>query len=85
MSPRIISKSLLLITVVRNSFQTIDDLLDKENLLRLEQPDCSYFVAMAPNEKDERFLDIYLEGTLPGWVAVGFSFDKKMVIYLYIM
>jgi hypothetical protein len=39
---------------------------------------CSYYLAMGPNEDDPRFLDIYLEGTQKGWVAVGFSYDKKM-------
>jgi hypothetical protein len=33
---------------------------------------------MEPNKDDPRFLDIYLEGTQKGWVAVGFSYDKKM-------
>lgn len=35
---------------------------------------------MQPNEDDPNFLDIYLEATEPGWVAVGFSKDQHMVI-----
>ena len=34
---------------------------------------------MAPNENNKEFLDIYLEGSQVGWVAVGFSLNKRMV------
>ena len=37
---------------------------------------------MEPNEYDPNFLDIYLEATQPGWVAVGFSKNQHMVISL---
>lgn len=45
----------------------------------LTQHDCDYRVAMGPNDNDPEFLDIYLEGSRAGWVAVGFSLDKRMV------
>ena len=47
--------------------------------LNLTQPHCNYYVAMAPNENNKEFLDIYLEGSQVGWVAVGFSLNKRMV------
>ena len=42
---------------------------------------CEYFIRMAPNLDDPDFLDIYMEGNLKGWVAVGFSHDTYMVNY----
>ena len=42
---------------------------------------CEYFIRMAPNLNDSDFLDIYMEGNLKGWVAVGFSRDTFMVNY----
>ena len=41
--------------------------------------DCTYYVAMGPNAEDGEFLDVYLQGTVEGWVAVGFSHDQMMV------
>ena len=40
---------------------------------------CMYYVAMGPNAEDGEFLDVYLQGTVEGWVAVGFSLDQMMV------
>ena len=40
---------------------------------------CDYFVAMGPNPANNSYLDIHLEGSAQGWVAVGFSEDRKMV------
>ena len=40
---------------------------------------CTYYVAMGPNTEDGEFLDVYLQGTTEGWVAVGFSHTKLMV------
>ncbi len=40
---------------------------------------CDIFVRMAPNKENESYVDFYMEGSLPGWVAVGFSNDKTMV------
>ena len=34
---------------------------------------------MAPNLDDSDFLDIYMEGSIKGWIAVGFSRNKLMV------
>ena len=40
---------------------------------------CDYYVAMGPNAEDSEFLDVYLQGTAEGWVAVGFSHNQQMV------
>ena len=40
---------------------------------------CTYYVAMGPNAEDDKFLDVYLQGTADGWVAVGFSHTTLMV------
>ena len=40
---------------------------------------CDIFVAIDTNAGDPAFLDIYLEGTAQGWVAVGFTDTPSMV------
>ena len=40
---------------------------------------CAYYVTMGPNAEDGKFLDVYLQGTAEGWVAVGFSHNVMMV------
>lgn len=41
--------------------------------------DCTYFVGIQRNEGDDSYLDFYLEGKQPGWVAIGFSETANMV------
>ncbi len=41
--------------------------------------DCNVFIGIDTNAGDDRFLDIYMEGTAEGWVAVGFSDSPNMV------
>ena len=51
----------------------------------VQQPDgcsrtsCNVFVTMAANPFNSSYLDIYMEGTADGWVAVGFSNSRIMV------
>ncbi|XP_064386736.1 putative ferric-chelate reductase 1 isoform X3 [Halichondria panicea] len=40
--------------------------------------DCNVFIGIDTNAGDDRFLDIYMEGTAEGWVAVGFSDSPNM-------
>ena len=40
---------------------------------------CNVYVTMAPNTMNSDYLDIYMEGTAAGWVAVGFSDSRAMV------
>ena len=40
---------------------------------------CDVYVTMAPNTINRDYLDIYMEGTAAGWVAVGFSDSRLMV------
>ena len=44
-----------------------------------DRQSCDIYAAMGPNAANDDFLDIYLEGTADGWVAVGFSQDMLMV------
>ena len=41
--------------------------------------DCNVFIGIDTNTGDDGFLDIYMEGTAEGWVAVGFSETASMV------
>ncbi len=41
--------------------------------------DCDLFIGIDTNTGDNGFLDIYMEGTAEGWVAVGFSETANMV------
>ncbi len=41
--------------------------------------DCDLFIGIDTNTGDNGFLDIYMEGTTEGWVAVGFSETPNMV------
>ncbi len=41
--------------------------------------DCNVFIGIDTNTGDNGFLDIYMEGTAEGWVAVGFSETASMV------
>ena len=53
--------------------------------LRILNPDgcsrasCDLFIGIDTNTGDDGFLDIYMEGTAEGWVAVGFSETPNMV------
>ena len=40
---------------------------------------CDLFIGIDTNTGDDGFLDIYMEGTAAGWVAVGFSETPNMV------
>ncbi|XP_064386737.1 putative ferric-chelate reductase 1 homolog isoform X4 [Halichondria panicea] len=40
--------------------------------------DCNVFIGIDTNTGDDGFLDIYMEGTAAGWVAVGFSETRSM-------
>ncbi len=40
---------------------------------------CDLFIGIDTNTGDDGFLDIYMEGTAEGWVAVGFSETPNMV------
>ena len=37
------------------------------------------------NDENSDFIDIHLEGTADGWVAVGFTTSKTMVSILYVI
>ena len=63
----------------------LPQMADSEFPLTFGQPagcdreSCEVYAAMGPNAANPNFLDIYLEGTANGWVAVGFSKDTHMV------
>ena len=40
---------------------------------------CDLFIGFAINTGDNGFLDIYMEGSAAGWIAVGFSETPDMV------
>ena len=40
---------------------------------------CMYFLGLRVNEGDDAYLDVYLSGMADGWVAIGFSEDRRMV------
>lgn len=41
--------------------------------------DCDLFIGIDTNTGDDDFLDIYMEGSAAGWLAVGFSETSNMV------
>lgn len=41
--------------------------------------DCDLYIGIAVNSGDPGFIDIYMEGTAEGWLAVGFSDSMNMV------
>ncbi len=41
--------------------------------------ECDLFIGVDINTGDNGFLDIYMEGTAEGWLAVGFSDTADMV------
>ncbi len=41
--------------------------------------ECDLFIGIDTNTGDNGFLDIYMEGTAEGWLAVGFSETASMV------
>ncbi len=43
------------------------------------QSECDLFIGIDTNTGDNGFLDIYMEGTAEGWLAVGFSETADMV------
>ena len=45
-----------------------------------ERDDCSLYWAMGPNNEKSDYLDVYMEGDVNGWMALGFSNDRSMVI-----
>ena len=48
--------------------------------------DCDLFIGIAINTGDDGFLDIYMEGSAAGWIAVGFSETADMVgTYLIVL
>ena len=40
---------------------------------------CTFYWAMGANTANPQYLDVYMEGTAAGWLAVGFSKDQNMV------
>ncbi len=50
--------------------------LNPEGCVRSE---CNLFIGIDTNTGDNGFLDIYMEGTAEGWLAVGFSETPNMV------
>ena len=44
-----------------------------------------YFFDARRNDENSDFIDIHLEGTADGWVAVGFTTSKTMVSILYLI
>ena len=46
-----------------------------------ERSNCTFYWAMGPNTANSQYLDVYMEGTVDGWLAVGFSLDQAMVGY----
>ena len=34
---------------------------------------------MGPNTANSQYLDVYMEGTVDGWMGIGFSLDQAMV------
>ena len=44
-----------------------------------ERSSCTFYWAMGPNTANSQYLDVYMEGTVDGWLAVGFSHDQAMV------
>lgn len=47
--------------------------------------DCDIFVGIDTNTGNPDFLDIYMEGSAEGWVAVGFSDSPNMVTIIQIL
>ena len=53
--------------------------------IRVTSPDgcsrssCDLFIGIDTNTGDNRYIDIYMEGTAAGWIAVGFSDTPNMV------
>ncbi len=47
--------------------------------------DCDLFIGIDTNTGDNGFLDIYMEGTAEGWVAVGFSETPNMVSKIIVL
>ena len=47
---------------------------------------CTFYWAMGPNTANSDYLDVYMEGTAAGWMAVGFSENQIMVRkYCYVL
>ena len=44
-----------------------------------ERADCSVYWAMGPNTDNSDCLDVYMEGDVTGWMALGFSENQQMV------
>ena len=45
-----------------------------------DRSNCDYYVGLSPNAVDSTYLDVYLEGTASGWIAIGFSLNTQMVV-----
>ena len=41
--------------------------------------DCDIFIGMETNEGSDAYLDVYMQGTAAGWLAVGFTVTPNMV------
>jgi len=41
--------------------------------------ECDLYIGIDTNTGDNEFLDIYMEGSAEGWIAVGFSETADMV------
>lgn len=44
-----------------------------------ERESCTYYVGIGPNAVDPSIVEIYLEGQVDGWIAIGFSMNMLMV------
>lgn len=68
-----------------NSVNNSNQIAESEFPLTFKYPagcdkdECSWYFAMGPNTFNEDFLDIYMEASAGGWVAVGFSLNQEMV------
>ena len=51
--------------------------------VRVRSSEGDYFFAARRNNENSDFVDIRLEGTAEGWVAVGLTTSKTMVSILY--
>ena len=53
--------------------------------VRVRSSEGGYFFAARMNDENSEYVDIHLEGTTEGWVAVGFTTSKTMVSILYLI
>ena len=48
---------------------------------RVGSPGDSYYFAARFNDENDSFIDMQLEGNANGWIAVGFTETKDMVMH----